>query len=879
MLSRSIRKKFLDYFEKNKHYRAPSSPVIPHDDPTLLFINAGMNQFKDTFLGKTQRDYKRACSSQKCIRMGGKHNDLENVGHTSRHLTFFEMLGNFSFGDYFKKEAIDFAWELSCNVFELEPEKIWITVFKDDDEAYELWKKHVPESKIFRFDEKDNFWAMGDTGPCGPCSELYYDRGPKYSPANNPAEDEPMGGERFLEFWNLVFMQYNRDNSGKFNPLKQTGIDTGSGLERVVGLKMGVDSVFETDILRHLISQVEKVSNVKYNSNEEKLAPAFHVIADHIRSLAFSIADGAQPSNLDRGYVLRKALRRAHRYGKILDLHQPFLHKVLPALVDSMGEDYPELKASQSRIEEILTLEEEAFIRTLTKGGNLLQGIVDQAQRSKEKVISGGDAFKMKDTYGFPLEEVQLIAKDAKLTVDIKRYQELEKEAKELSKKAHKSHNQEAKVGIFQELAQDNIITTFTGYEQTDTASKVLAIVKDDESTQSLSEGEEAWVVLDKTPLYAEKGGQVGDTGILSTTSSESQVIDTQSPYTGISAHLVKQNKASLSVGDNVTVTVNKKRRHLIEANHTATHLLHWGLCQVLGEHITQAGSYVDDKRIRFDFNHHKAVSIEEIRQVEDLVNARIRENATVSCYELDYQDAQKRQDIKQFFGDKYGKTVRVVDIDFSKELCGGTHTSQIGNIGFFKILKESSIAAGVRRIEALTGSHAEKLVRQKEDVIFKLAEKLKTPSEKVLERIEKSQEELLKLNQELKKLKKFQSDSILQNALAKKTLCKNIPCIIESVEIDPKDLKDFASDLIQKLQSGILVLATSSSDKCQVFSQVSKDLIEQGFSANDIIKAVAPIIKGGGGGKAEHAQAGGSLPSEIPQALVKAKEVIEQKC
>jgi alanyl-tRNA synthetase len=879
MLSKTIRKKFLDYFEKNGHYRSPSSSVIPHDDPSLLFINAGMNQFKDTFLGKSQRDYKRACSSQKCIRMGGKHNDLENVGHTSRHLTFFEMLGNFSFGDYFKTEAIDFAWEMSCNVFELDPEKIWITVYEKDDEAYELWQKHVPESKIFRFKEKDNFWAMGDTGPCGPCSELYYDRGPKYSPARNPAEDEPLGGERFLEFWNLVFMQFNRDAKGNLNPLTQTGIDTGAGLERVVGLKLGADSVFETDILHHLIKQVEKISNVTYDTSQKTLYPAFHVIADHVRSLAFSIADGAQPSNLDRGYVLRKTLRRAHRYGKMLNLHDPFLHKVLPALIETMADDFPELKASQTRIEEILTLEEEAFIRTLSKGGNLLQSIVSKSQKSKEKIISGDDAFKMKDTYGFPLEEIELIAKDAKLSIDVNRYKDLELQAKELSKKAQKSHHEEAHEGVFKELANNNISSSFSGFEQTTGSSKILAIIKKQETCDTLTKGEEGWVILDNTPFYAEKGGQVGDTGLLQTANSKARISDTQTPYTQIIAHFTKVEEGSLKVSDQVEMAVNGPRRHLIESNHTATHLLHWGLCQVLGTHITQAGSYVDDKRIRFDFNHHKSVTLEEIREVECLVNERIRENQKVNCYELSYQEAQKSPDIKQFFGDKYGKTVRVVDAGFSKELCGGTHTSQIGNIGYFKISKESSIAAGVRRVEALTGAMAERLVTEKENIIHQLSSKLKTPAEKLLDRIEKNQEESAKLSIELKKIKKEQSLIILDNTFSKKMLCKTVPCIIEQVEIDAKELKTFANNLLQKLQSGILVLAISSNDKCQIFSQVSEDFIAKGFSANDIIKAVAPLIKGGGGGKADCAQAGGTLPNELTNALTKAKEVIEQKC
>ncbi|OGN64605.1 MAG: alanine--tRNA ligase, partial [Chlamydiae bacterium RIFCSPHIGHO2_12_FULL_49_9] len=711
MLSQEIRRSFLNYFKSKGHTIVPSSPVIPHDDPTLLFINAGMNQFKDVFLGKSKRDYVRAVTTQKCIRVGGKHNDLDNVGHTSRHLTFFEMLGNFSFGDYFKKEAIAFAWEVATQVFALEAEKIWVSVYKDDDEAHALWEKHIPVNRIVRFGEKENFWAMGETGPCGPCSELLYDRGEKYGPAKNPKED--FSGERYLEFWNLVFMQFSKDASGKMEPLPKKSIDTGSGLERVASLKLEVDSVFQTDILRGLIAEVETISGKTYDLQNTTLAPAFHVIADHIRSLSFAIADGVQPSNTDRGYVLRKILRRAVRYGRTLGLQRPFLAGLLPRLISSMGEDFPELKGAENRITEILTLEEEAFIRTLQRGGQLLGQVIERSQKEAQK-ITGEDAFKLKDTYGFPLEEIQLIAKDENLDVDLKRFQELEDEAKNKSRKAHKTEAQKFDPNFFADFTK----THFDGYQHTSTESKLLGIVMGGQFVSHIESGQEGILLLDKTPFYPEMGGQVGDTGEIQKGTNAFQVYDTTAPFPGVIAHLGKMGSGTLKKNDQVVASIDVKRRVEIRNNHTATHLLHWALQKVLGPHIKQAGSLVDEKRLRFDFSHHKPLSPAELKEIERLVNEKIRENLPVQTYELSFEEAQKRSEIKQFFGEKYGDRVRVVDIEFSKELCGGTHALRAGDLGLFKIAKESSIAAGVRRIEAVTGKYAEELIEAGEAIL-----------------------------------------------------------------------------------------------------------------------------------------------------------------
>jgi alanyl-tRNA synthetase len=872
MLTQEIRRGFLNYFKDKKHAVIASSPVIPHDDPTLLFINAGMNQFKDVFLGKSHRDYTRATTSQKCIRVGGKHNDLENVGHTSRHLTLFEMLGNFSFGDYFKAEAIRMAWEVSTQVFKFDPQRIWPTVFETDDEAFELWTQYVPAERITRFGEKDNFWAMGDTGPCGPCSELYYDRGPQYGNGANPSEDP--SGLRYVEFWNLVFMQYNRQADCTLKTLPKPSIDTGAGLERVISLMMEVDSVFETDVLRGLIAKVEEISGKSYQPNGQGTNAAFRVIADHLRCLAFAIADGVQPSNVDRGYVLRKVLRRAVRYGRTLGLDEPFLAKIFPTLLASMGADYPELKASQHRIIEILTIEEEAFIRTLRRGGNILNNIIEKAQ-GQNKIISGDDAFKLKDTYGFPLEEIALIALDADLVVDTSRYEILEQEAKERSRSVHKTTHQIASENLFEDFAKIHGPTTFVGHTDFSTNGTVLALVVDGAFVNEMHAGQEGLVVLDKTPFYAEMGGQVGDQGDLSNPQASFPVTECQSPFKGIIAHVGKLQKGSLKIGDKVTASIDTVRRQKIANNHTATHLLHWALHQVLGEHIKQAGSVVDPLRLRFDFSHHKALTTDEIYKIEDLVNHKIRENKPVNAYEISYDQAQKQQDIKQFFGEKYGATVRVIDIDYSKELCGGTHTQAVGNIGLFRIAKESSIAAGIRRIEAVTGEEAEQIARQSDQQLNALAASLKTQPAKLMERLEKLLEENKELANQIKSAKKGQLGDLAASLIKQAEIVNGVPLIATEQEVSPEEIRTLADEIMAKFPTGILILAAKNEDKCQIIIRVSDDLVAKGTKAIDLIKAIAPIVDGTGGGKANSAQAGGKAPHKIREALDKARELL----
>ncbi len=871
MLTQKIRRNFLQYFKKRNHAVIPSSPVIPLDDPTLLFTNAGMNQFKDVFLGRTKRDYVSAATSQKCIRVGGKHNDLENVGHTRRHLTFFEMLGNFSFGDYFKEEAIQFAWEVSIEVFELDPHRIWPTVYRDDEEAFELWKKYVPADRITRFGEKENFWSMGDTGPCGPSSELLYDRGNLYGSAKNPSED--LSGERFLEYWNLVFMQYNRQADGTQSPLPKPSIDTGAGLERVISLKMDVDSVFETDVLRSLISQTEMLAKIAYtNSNHGKDA-AFRVIADHLRTLSFAIADGVLPSNVDRGYVLRKVLRRAVRYGRTLGFDQPFLAEVLPALVQTMGEDYPEIYANQHRIADILTREEDAFIRTLRRGGNILSGIIKKAEGVK--IISGEDAFKLKDTYGFPFEEILLLAKDCHLAVDTARYDALEQEAKLRSQKVHKTTEQIAGENLFAGFVNETGPSVFTGYWQHTNSAIVKALVVKGVFVNEMHAGDEGVVILDRTPFYAEMGGQVGDTGVLHQGHIVFNVENCISPYKGVIAHVGALETGTLVIGQLVVADIDIERRQKIANNHTATHLLHWALAQVLGESVKQAGSVVDAEHLRFDFNHYKALTQEELEKIEDLVNAKIRMNTHVKDYEIPYEEAQKDSSIKQFFGDKYGSKVRVIDIEYSKELCGGTHTSLCGNIGFFRIAKEHSIAAGVRRIEAVTGQEAQSFDRKHEQMLSLIADKLKTQPQKLQERVDKLIEENKELASHIKIMKKEQLDKLVHTLLSQTESIGTSSFVCAEVQATVEDLRWIADEIMKNMDSGVLVLAAKIEDRCQLIIRVTEDLHVKNIKAIELIKELAPIIEGSGGGKGNAAQAGGKAPHKISQMLEDARRII----
>ena len=672
--------------------------------------------------------------------------------------------------------------------------------------------------------------------------------------------------------------QFNRDTMGKMQPLPKQSIDTGSELERVAALKLGVETVFGTDVLRSLIAQVENITGKKYHPDDPHLAPAFHVISDHIRSLSFAIADGVQPSNVERGYILRKLLRRAVRYGRMLGIQEPFLAKILPRLIETMGPDYHELVSSQARIAEILTLEEESFIRTLKRGGNILNSVIEQAQKSAHKQITGDDAFKLKDTYGFPLEEILLIAKDTGLQVNLDAYQLLEEQAKERSRSAQTVHVQEVEESLFKDYMEKHGACEFLGYEKTSIEGTVMALVVDGAFVNAMQEGQEGMVILDRTSFYAEKGGQIGDTGILIHKNAQFQVTDCHTPYSGVIVHIGRLKKGALILGEPIKAEVDAKRRQQICNNHTATHLLHWALQKVLGEHIRQAGSLVETGRLRFDFNHHKALTKEEVRQIEMLVNEKIREGHNVKSYELSYEEAQRHPDIKQFFGEKYGSKVRVIDIDYSKELCGGTHTHHVYTIGFLRVTKEGSIASGVRRIEAVTGKEAEMFIYTNEDFCEKTAEMLKVPAAKLLERTTALLEENKQVTHELKQFKRASLKTLAKELLSKAQQAGPIAFIGEIVSVEAELLPELVEDLMHSLRSGVIVLGIKGEGRCQLIARVSSDLTQKGIQAVQLIKEISPLIGGSGGGRPESAQAGGKNSEGLILAIGKAKQWLVAK-
>ena len=877
MLSQEIRTKFLNYFKEKGHSIVPSSPTLPHDDPTLLFTNAGMNQFKDVFLGAAKRPYDKATTAQKCIRVGGKHNDIDNVGHTSRHMTFFEMLGNFSFGAYSKQEAIAYAWEVSTAIFQFDPNKIWASVFETDDESFELWRAWLPEKQIVRFGESENFWTMGETGPCGPCSELLFDRGNAFGSAKTPLEDS--SGERYIEFWNLVFMQSERREDGKLVPLLKVAVDTGAGLERIVSLMLEVPTIFQTDILLSLIRAVEKTAKTTYQPSDHKLAPAFHVIADHVRSLSFAIADGAQPGNTEQGYVLRKILRRAVRYGRLLGIQEPFLAPLVPKLIEVMGTDYQELKEAETRIVEILTLEEENFDRTLRRGGNILATIIKRAQQSGAKQMSGADAFKLKDTYGFPLEEILLIAKDAGMTVNLDAYQILESQAKEKSRAASKSSHQRSEVAIdFDAFIAHHDKTQFVGYDSTAIEATITGIFTKDAWAETMTSGQEGMIFLDQTPFYAEKGGQVGDTGTLSHHNAHFDIAACEHPHPDLIAHIGTLTSGTLMVGEPVHATVNAEQRAAIARHHTATHLLHWALEQLLGSHIRQAGSLVTADRLRFDFTHHKALSHQLLRQIESLINQKIRENSVVITEERSLEAVQKEGNVKQFFGDKYGETVRVVVIGtYSKELCGGTHVSHSGSIGLFRIIKEGSIGQGIRRIEAVTGERAEQFSYHFEDQLLQIATRLKANLATVNGAVEGKIAETEELTLRLTAMRRDQLRELAKALASQSKKIGPLLIVTASAEVDRKELSTLADLIFEEVPAAVICLAMAETDKCQLLVKLSAEALQLGLQANTLVKAVAPCIQGSGGGKKETAQAGGKNPQGINDAFEKVATLLAE--
>jgi alanyl-tRNA synthetase len=864
MKSSEIRKQFLKFFESKGHTVVASSPVVPGDDPTLLFTNAGMNQFKDVFLGFDKRPYTRAASSQKCIRAGGKHNDLENVGYTARHHTFFEMLGNFSFGDYFKHDAISYAWELLTEVFKLPKEKLWVTVYAEDDEAYEIWNKTVgvPAERIVRIGDNkgaryasDNFWMMGDTGPCGPCTEIFYDHGPEIpgGPPGSPDED----GDRYIEIWNNVFMQFNRDEAGVMHKLPKPSVDTGMGLERITAVLQHVHSNYEIDTFVNLLAAAKKAVDAAGAGDCDKNSPSLKVIADHIRACTFTVVDGVIPGNAGRGYVLRRIARRAIRHGYKLGARKPFFHTLVSALANEMGEAYPELRQNEKRATDVLKTEEEAFFRTISTGMEILE----KALAAGTKQIDGDTAFKLHDTYGFPLDLTADVCRERGVTVDEARFNQLLKEQQDRAREA-------GKFKMAQGLAYSGSPTTFHGYEKLahDTA-KVTAIYVDGTSVQEAKSGEDAVVVLDHTPFYAESGGQVGDTGELRNAASRVIVDDTLKIQADVFGHHGRVAEGAIKVGDTLNAKVDADRRVKIVRNHSATHLMHKALREVLGAHVQQKGSLVNAERTRFDFAHNGPLSAEEIRKVEAIVNAEILANLPTQARVMAIDDAQK-SGAMMLFGEKYGDEVRVLDIGSSRELCGGTHVQRTGDIGLFKIVAEGGVAAGIRRVEAVTGDNALAYMQSLESTVNQVAGTLKATPAELTARIGNVLDQVKTLEKELAAAKGKLASAQGDELLAKAVDIKGIKVLAATLEgADAKALRDTMDKLKDKLKSAAIVLAAVDGGKVQLAAGVTADNIAK-LKAGDLVNFVAQQVGGKGGGKPDMAMAGGTDPTGLPKAL-----------
>ncbi|MBG6028636.1 alanine--tRNA ligase [Proteus mirabilis] len=865
-----IRQAFLDFFHTKGHQIVPSSSLVPNNDPTLLFTNAGMNQFKDVFLGLDNRPYSRATTAQRCVRAGGKHNDLENVGYTARHHTFFEMLGNFSFGDYFKHDAINFAWELLTGKewFNLPKERLWVTVYATDDEAYDIWNKEIgiPAERIIRIGDNkgapfasDNFWQMGDTGPCGPCTEIFYDHGDHIwgGPPGSPEED----GDRYIEIWNIVFMQFNRQSDGTMDPLPKPSVDTGMGLERITAVLQHVNSNYDIDLFRSLIESVAKVTNASDLSNK-----SLRVIADHIRSCSFLICDGVMPSNEGRGYVLRRIIRRAVRHGYMLGAKNTFFYKLVAPLIEVMAEAGDELKRQQTMVENVLKTEEEQFARTLERGLQLLD---EELAQLTDDVLPGETAFRLYDTYGFPLDLTADVCRERNIKVDEKGF---EAAMEEQRKRARESSG----FGTdYNSLIKVDSRSEFSGYEQDEQQGTITAIFHNGQSVTELKAGEEGIIFLNKTAFYAESGGQVGDKGVLTGKDSLFEVTDTQK-YGKAIGHIGKVNVGSFIVNHKINAAIDTARRDAIRLNHSATHLLHAALRQVLGTHVTQKGSLVNDKYLRFDFSHFEAVKPEQLREIEDIVNAQIRLNSPVVTELMDLEDA-KEKGAMALFGEKYDERVRVLTMgDFSTELCGGTHASRTGDIGLFRIVSESGTAAGIRRIEAITGIAAIESIHEQSDLISLVAQILKSDGTNLVERIKTVQEKHRLLEKELQQLKDQQAAQESSSLGSQAKNVKGIKLLVRELNgVEPKMLRTMVDDLKNQLGSAIIVLSTISDGKVSLIVGVTKDLTAK-VKAGELISFVAQQIGGKGGGRPDMAQAGGTDVEALPAALASVDEWVE---
>ena len=870
MKSNEIRSTFLEYFRSKGHSVVPSSSLVPANDPTLLFVNSGMVQFKDVFLGKEKRAYSRATSAQRSLRAGGKHNDLENVGYTARHHTFFEMLGNFSFGDYFKKDAIQFAWELLTRVYKLPAERLWTTVYHSDDEAYDIWTRviGVPKERCVRIGDKpggvkyqsDNFWQMADTGPCGPCSEIFYDHGPgiEGGPPGSPEAD----GDRYIEIWNLVFMQFNRDEQGELHPLPKPSVDTGMGLERIAAVLQGKHSNYEIDLFQELIRAAARETHYKATQN-----PSLNVIADHIRACGFLVVDGVIPGNEGRGYVLRRIIRRAIRHGYKLGQKQPFFYRLVPDLDRAMGDAYPELRSAKDKVSEVLRQEEERFAETLENG----MAVLESALASGEKLLDGDTVFRLYDTFGFPVDLTADIARERGVRIDMAGFEAAMDEQRARARAA-------SRFAMGTALDYSGIRTEFHGYDTLALRGKIVALYREGTQVPELQSGEIGVVVLDRTPFYAESGGQVGDRGELAGPAGTFAVDDTQKIQADVFGHHGRQKTGVLRVGEEVNAQVDTVSRHRAMWNHSATHLMHSALRRVLGKHVEQKGSLVDSSRTRFDFSHPKPLTPEEIRKVEALVNAEIQKNEDVSARIMKYDEAI-RAGALAFFGDKYGDEVRVLRMgEFSTELCGGTHVRRTGDIGFFKIVSESGVAAGIRRVEAVTGEGALAWVQAQEARLAEAAAALKAPAGEVSAKIGQLVDNLRGLERELARLKSKLASSQGEDLAAQAVDVKGAKVLAATLEgADAKTLRETMDKLKDRLKSAAIVLGAVNDGKVALIAGVTSDLTAK-VKAGDLVNYVAQQVGGKGGGRPDMAQAGGTDPAGLPGALRSVRSWVESR-
>jgi alanyl-tRNA synthetase len=861
MKTQAIRQKFTEFFEKNHHRNIPSSSLVPGDDPTLLFVNSGMVQFKNVFLGQDPRDYTRATSIQRCVRAGGKHNDLDNVGFTARHHTFFEMLGNFSFGDYFKREAIYFAWQFLTEVLKLPPSKLWVTIFEEDEEAADIWLKElkIDPTRFSRIGAKDNFWAMGDTGPCGPCTEIFYDHGPEI--AGGPPGSPEADGDRYIEIWNLVFMQFNRDKSGNLTPLPKPCVDTGMGLERLAAVMQGVHDNYDIDIFKQLIDFISKLTNSSDLSNR-----SLRVIADHIRSTAFLILDGVTPSNEGRGYVLRRIMRRGIRHGHKLGVTDLFFHKIVSPLCEIMGEAYPELAKSKNRIADVIAAEETQFLKTLSQGVKEFEIAISNPKNIKNQTLSGEVVFKLYDTYGFPADLTEDMAKERGLTVDQAGFEACMHQQRTRAKEANQ-FGLDYNAGVSTHAKSE-----FKGYFSSLEQTEILEIFEEAQSVNNLSQHQKGILVLSKTPFYAESGGQIGDKGFIRTEEgSVFEVLDTQKKGEAI-LHIGHVLQGNFSLGQAVKAEINLSLREEVRRHHSATHLLHAALQKIGGEQITQKGSLVTDSRLRFDFSSQKPFSMEELHRIESLVNHAILENYHVNVIETSQSEA-KKMGAMALFGEKYGESVRVIQMgDISMELCGGTHVGKTGDIGVFKIISESAVASGIRRIEAVAGKAALIYIQEIEKNLRRCADLLKAPLAQVPEKVIALVEKNASLSKQLDALDKAVALSHAESLLSKVEKINETPFLGAELNIDPKNLKDLAMAVQAKMGSGIILLGCVYESRINLMALVSGDLTHR-YHAGQLISVISEIIGGKGGGKADMAQAGGNLANQWSSALHRAKE------